>query len=203
MDYLKYLSVVVCGVVLSLVTATSRASDVDTVVALGYNQGGDRLLRVVFKDGSNHSVRANQGADVKVGALFYHTENLTWQTQATVGAQYNRISAKNGSAEWVAYPIEVIGFYNANLIRIGAGAVYQINPHLRTSGVVASYGADLNSAMGWIAQIGFRAKKKQGLSVDARYTSIKYSGDATYAGVPQRLENVDGSCVGIYLTAMF
>jgi outer membrane protein W len=194
---------VLCVAVLMGVSAEGQAADADTVVALGYSRGGDQLIRVAFKDGTTHSLSANQGAALDVGAIFYLTKDLTWQTQATVGVQYNTILAKNGSAEWTTYPIHVIEFYNADLIRIGAGLAYQVNPHVRTSGAVASYSVNLNNALGWVAQFGFRAKKRQGLSVDVRYTSITYSGDAIYAGVPQRLANVHGGSIGVYLTAMF
>lgn len=191
------------GALALIVSPTCLAMDAETVVALGYDQGGDRLLRVVFTDGSERTVRANQGVNLRLGAMFYHTEDLTWQTQATVGMQYNQIKATNGAAEWRAYPVEGIFFYNANLIRLGLGATYQLNPHLRTTGVVSPYGAELNNALGWIVQAGFRPKKKQGLSVDMRYTFIRYSGSATYAGTPQHLSGVDGSSVGVYLTAIF
>lgn len=182
---------------------TSHAIDVDSVISVGYEPGGDKLLNVAFTNGGSASIRANEGVSLAVGAVFYHTSDLTWQSQATVGVKYMPIYAQNGQAEWTTYPVEVMGFYNTNLLRFGAGLVYQINPHIDTSGAVSQYQADMNNAFGYVVQVGFRAKKRQGLSVDLRYTAIRYSGDLVVGGVPQAVSNIDGSSAGIQVSAFF
>jgi hypothetical protein len=138
-----------------------------------------------------------------VGAVFYHTKELTWQTQATVGVKYMPVLAENGRAEWFAYPLEVIEFFNTDLMRFGAGLTYQMNPHLRTSGVLGHYSVDMDPAFGYIAQIGFHPKKRQGLSLDLRYTAIKYSGEIDLNGVPQSVHNLDGRSLGVHFAMLF
>lgn len=193
------------GYLLLLVTLPlpSFAMDVDSVISIGYDPGGDKLLNVIFTNGDSASIRANEGINVSVGAMFYHTSDLTWQTQATFGVKYMPVYAHNGQAEWTTYPIELIGFYNTNLIRFGAGLVYQLNPHVDTGGAVSPYQANMDSAFGYIAQIGFRAKKRQGFSVDLRYTAIRYSGDLVVGGVSQIVSNIDGSSAGVQVSVLF
>lgn len=182
---------------------SSHAVEVDSVINVGYEPGGDKLLNVVFTNGDSASIRANEGISFSAGAMFYHTSDLTWQTQATVGVKYMPIYAHNGRAEWITYPIEVVGFYNTNLLRFGAGLVYQINPHIDTSGAVSPYQANLDNTFGYIVQVGFRAKKRQGFSVDVRYMAIRYSGDLVVGGVSQTVSNADGSSVGVQVSALF
>lgn len=202
MPFGKSLYVASFTVVASL-SLPSYAVELDSVISVGYEPGGDKLLNVIFTNSDSASIRANEGVSLSAGAMFYHTSDLTWQTQAMVGVKYMPIYAHNGRAEWITYPIEVMGFYNTNLLRFGAGLVYHINPHIDTSGAVSPYQADLDNAFGYIVQVGFRAKKRQGFSVDLRYTSIRYSGDLVVGGVSQTVSNADGSSIGVQVSALF
>lgn len=179
------------------------AVDVDSVVSIGYDDGGDELINLRFNDGKTQSIRANQGVVVALGAIFYNTSDLTWQTQATIGAKYKPINATNGDATWRAVPIEIIEFFNTNLIRFGIGLSYQVAPSLKTSGVISEYRVDMNDALGYVAQIGFRPKKRGGISVDVRYTYIEYSGDIIAYGVRQPIRDVSGDSAGVYLNVLF
>ena len=181
----------------------SFALDVDSVISVGYEPGGDKLIGVIFTNGDSASIRANEGVSASAGAMFYHTSDLTWQTQATFGVKYMPVYANNGRVESISYPFEFIGFYNTNLIRFGAGFVYQVNPHVDTGGAVSPYQASMDNAFGYIAQIGFRAKKRKGFSVDLRYTAIRYSGDLVVGGVSQAVSNVDGSSAGVVVSILF
>lgn len=186
-----------------LLPLPSLGMDVDSVISVGYDPGGDKMIDVIFTNGDSASIRANEGVSVSAGAVFYHTGDLTWQTQATFGVKYMPVYAHNGRVDSISYPIELIGFYNTNLIRFGAGVIYQINPHVDTGGVVSTYQAQMDNAFGYIAQIGFRAKKRKGFSVDLRYTAIRYSGDMALAGVPQVINNIDGSSAGVVVSIFF
>jgi hypothetical protein len=181
----------------------ARAIEADGIVSIGYDAGGDELIKLNFTDGTTKTISANEGVALAVGAVFYHDRDLTWQTQATVGAKYRPVDATNGDAEWWSFPIEVIGFFNTNLIRFGAGATYQIAPQLKTTGVISGYSVELDNTFGLIAQVGFRPKKRGGISVDVRYTKIEYSGDAVVGGERQPISNVDGSSAGVYVSFLF
>lgn len=186
-----------------LLAHPAQAIEVDGIVSLGYDAGGDELIKLSFTDGKTKSISANEGVALAVGAVFYHDRDFNWQTQATVGAKYRPVDATNGDAEWWSFPIEVIGFFNTNLIRFGVGATYQIAPKLNTTGVISSYSVDLDNAFGLIAQVGFRPKKRGGISVDLRYTKIEYSGDIIVGGERQPISNVDGSSAGVYVSFLF
>lgn len=203
MQYLRRYSLIACLLLLAGLPLSGHAAEVDTVISLGYDPGGDKFLNVLFTNGDSSSIRANEGVSLSAGALFYHTADLTWQSQATIGVKYMPVYAHNGQAEWITYPVEVMGFYNTNLIRFGVGLVYQINPHVATGGAISQYQADLDHAFGYVVQVGFRAKKRQGFSVDLRYTAIRYSGDLVVGGVPQTASNIDGSGAGVQVSLLF
>lgn len=196
-------SSICCLLFLITLPLPSFAVDVDSVISFGYDPGGDKLINVIFTNGDSSSIRANEGVSLSAGAIFYHTSDLTWQTQVTIGVKYMPVYAHNGQVEWTTYPVELLGFYNTNLIRFGAGLVYQVNPHISTGGAASLYQANMDNALGYIAQIGFRAKKRRGFSVDLRYTAIRYSGDQVVGGVSQTASNVDGSSAGIVVSVLF
>lgn len=187
----------------SLLPLTASAFDFQTVLGLGYDAGGDDLVRVTFVDGETSSVKANQGIAFALGAMLYNTGDFDWQTQATVGMKYKSIDSSNGDIKWTSYPIELIEFYNTDMIRFGLGVSYQINPEIKTTGVVAGHDVDLDDVLGYVAQLGFKTGKRGGFSVDFRYTTIKFSGEANRNGTRETLSDVSGDSAGIYVSAIF
>lgn len=178
------------------------AADFQKLVSLGYDGGNDDLIRVAFVDGKTTAVKANQGFGLMVGALF-HGEGAVWQMQVAGGMKYRAIDSSNGGIRSTAYPVEVIGFYNTDMIRLGLGATYQIDPAIKTSGVIGGHDVDLDNALGYIVQLGFRTGKRGGFSVDFRYTAIEFSGEAIRGGVRQPLSDVSGDSAGIYVSTIF
>lgn len=183
--------------------AIAQAADYDGVLVFGYDAGGDELYRVSFVSGESSPVNANQGFALSAGALLYNTDTLLWQTQITAGLKYKPINATNGDATWTAFPLEVIEFLNTDMFRFGAGVTYQMNPKLRTGGVLSGHDADFDNALGYIFQIGFRNGRRQRFSVDFRYTAIAYSGEIDVAGGKQRITNVGGGSLGFYIATTF
>lgn len=187
---------------MALVPKGAFAADFHKVVSLGYDGGNDDLIRVAFVDGETSAVKANQGVALLLGALFYG-ESAEWQMQVTGGMKYRSIDSSNGGIRSTAYPVELIGFYNTDMVRFGLGATYQIDPAVKTSGVVGGHDVDLDNALGYIVQLGFRTGKRGGFSVDFRYTAIEFSGEAIRGGVRQPLSDVSGDSAGIYVSTIF
>lgn len=196
-------SAVVSVLALALSCNTAHALDYDGVLAAGYDWGADDLVNLKFTTGKTAVMHVNEGATLSLGILFYNTNDLLWQTQVTAGAKYREIDAQNGGASWLSYPVEVIQFFNTELIRIGLGLSYQIHPQIETSGVVAGYSVDFDNTLGYVAQIGFKARKKGGLSVDIRYSTIKFSGEIQTNGQTLALTGANGSSLGLQLGIMF
>ena len=194
--------VCLAGSILIMPTAVLGA-DFETFATFGYDGGNDDLIRVAFVDGETSAIKANQGFAFLLGTLFYYGATSDWQLQTGAGIKYRAIDSSNGDIRFTSYPVELIGFYNTDMIRFGVGATYHIDPMVKTSGVVGGHDVNLENALGSIVQLGFRTGKRGGFSVDFRYTSIAFSGEATRNGVRQPLEGVSGDSAGIYLSAIF
>lgn len=190
------------GAILIAPTAALGA-DFKTVASIGYDGGNDDLIRVAFVDGETNAVKANQGFGFLLGALFHYGASADWQMQTGAGVKYRAIESSNGEIRFTSYPVELIGFYNTDMVRFGMGATYQVDPKVKTTGAVGGHDVDLDNALGYIVQIGFRTGKQGGFSVDFRYTAIEFSGEATRNGARQPLEGVSGDSAGIYLSAIF
>lgn len=178
------------------------AADFQKVVSLGYDGGNDDLIRVTFVDGDTTAVKANQGLGLMLGSLFYG-KNPDWQMQITAGIKYRSVDSSNGGVRFTAFPIELIGFYNTDMVRLGLGATYHINPAVKTSGAVGGNDVELDSTLGYIVQLGFRTGRQGGFSVDFRYTAIEFSGETTRGGFTQPLTDVSGDSAGIYVSTIF
>jgi hypothetical protein len=187
----------------TLQISPAGAVDYDGIFSIGYDKGGDTLVDLAYTSGRNESIRANEGLLLSLGFVFYNTPDLVWQTQVTGGAKYMIVEGSNGEATLNSYAIDAIQFFNAELIRVGAGLTYHANPTLRTYGAIGGYGIDLDNAFGLIGQVGFRPRKQQGVSFDVRYTRINYSGTITRNGMSEGISGRDGNSIGFHIAFIF
>lgn len=177
--------------------ASKGSPEIEWIVGIGIDLGGEVLGSVVYTDGTSAPVKANNGVYVNVGAILANGRNSPFSTQMTVGYKYGGPKGIGGDVTWSAIPLEVVEYYHASSLRMGLGLSYQMRPQLRVNLPASSSTDKYNNAIGFIAQIGW-APVKEHYSVDLRYTSIKFQ-SSDVPGAP----TVDGSVAGLYTSYRF
>lgn len=166
-----------CKVVLSAVllfALVDRASaQLQGVVKVGFDYGGDSLVTVRFIDGSTASIDANEGFYL-AGGIAWIDDVRSLESHLTIGWKSASINAANGDLDFTRFPLEAMVFYNTYSFRYGGGLTYHLNPELKVSGAAPDVGRDYDDAVGIILQVDYRATDYLGIGL--RYTVLEYSG---------------------------
>lgn len=145
------------------------------VLPIGFQVGGDTLLKLTYTDGSTQDIDAGSAVLLAAGGLLdVGDETHALQIQATIGYNYTGAEASNGSVTWQRWPVELLTFYEYRPahLRIGGGLQYQFGVSLGASGTRGSASVDFDNALGKVVQAEWLMTY---LSVYARYTLIHYS----------------------------
>lgn len=118
----------------------------------GFDLGFTDLLEVQLDDGSSRSITANQGVFASAGASFLPLLGGKLWTQATLGLKYSGIDAANGSASFLAFPLEILETFHLAPVRLSAGIVYLLAPRASGDGVLAGFDVDFENSLGLVLQ---------------------------------------------------
>ena len=148
---------------------------VQLVGQLGLDLGFEKLIGATMDDGSTSSLKANQGVNGSVGLAFLKLDGGRFATQATIGVEYSTISASNGSARWLAYPLEVMELAYLDPLRFGAGFSYLLSPSVKGDGFFDSIGTvPFKNSLGIVLEADWVLRAAQSAR-GARYTlGVRY-----------------------------
>ena len=178
--------------------ATAQAVEFKGVVGMGYDVGGETLVKITYTDGSTSEVNANAGLIFNAGVVMV-TGNF--ETQATVGYKFDSSKkATNVNATYSVVPVELIEFYRTEQLRMGLGISYHTSPTLKIDfpGNAANGTYKFKDAVGYVAQIGW-APRGSPFSIDLRHTSVKLV-PSNFVGTKNEFS---GSVTGLYLSFYF
>lgn len=184
-----------------LVPATAQAMKFDGVARLGFDFGGDSLVKAYFSGGGSSEIKANDGMVLAGGFVMTNDAN-TLALETTLGWKYKGIEASNQTYDFTRFPLEVVGIYNLRLgnnsLRFGAGMTYHLSPKFSASGSLASGTVDFENAMGTVALIEtlISDNARSGMTLGLRFTNIEYS-------VSGSASTISGSGVGLYIGGVF
>jgi hypothetical protein len=122
------------------------------IASVGYDYGFEDLLTVRYEDGSTDRLAANGGMVFSAGAAWPLVPSGEYELRATAGMKYDIVSGSNGSARYIAFPIELLAGWNVRPLRIAAGASLSLGPRVRGSGFLAPADLDLRSSLGIVGQ---------------------------------------------------
>ncbi len=184
-----------CGSVLLFSAASAEARGVEWVAQVGLDFGGDEIASVIYSDGSDQTINAGGMLQFGGGILIDTMANSNiYQTQLTINWKFDSSNASNGDVSWDRYPLELMQFYNTDLLRIGGGLTYHLSPSLTTSGFASGNDLDFDNALGFVMEVDYKFSEKG--FVGARLTSIEYQ-------LSNSSETIDGSSFGITLGGYF
>jgi hypothetical protein len=172
----------------------------------GYSQGSDTLREYNgdnLRAGDGFSYHMGWNADFKTGfartalqwAIGYRSEDIDFKDDL----------GRSGSGSMTVFPVDMLGYFQLGLFRIGGGLTYHLFPSY-TEEVHTSFGnskttIDYDNQLGMVFGmefVGIRAPFFMGI----RYTYIEYSpkdGPYVSSQTGETVAKVDGSTVGFYL----
>src|SRR5689334_21164215 len=116
------------GLLVALLPVMGHAVSVKPLVGINEEFGGDRLVKVVYSDGSESDVDAGQGFSLFGGAALEGLIDLkpfSIDLQGTLGVKYATIQqASNGNIDFFRFPAELLVFGHWMGLRVGAGPTY-------------------------------------------------------------------------------
>lgn len=173
-----------------VISSPVAAEPIYGVLNLGLDFGGDTLITVYLTDGSTDSIEAGTGVYISGGLGTTFSEGK-YDGQVTFGYKTTGISASNGSLDWTRFPLEVLGYYNYDKLRLGGGITYHLNSTLEGTGVAAGE-FNFDDSLGYILEGQYRSTDQ--MSMGLRMTMLKYKvGSAS----------IDGGSFGLSMTFAF
>jgi hypothetical protein len=132
------------------------ATSLGLVVELRSDFGFERLTDVVYTTTDERNrLHLNDGLAVGIGWSFLPLVGGRLATRVTGGVKLDLVRASNGSAFFVAFPLDVMETAYIGPFRLGAGASVLLRPRLR--------------ATGFLEEAGFRFATAPGVVVDAEW----------------------------------
>ena len=177
---LRILSAVVAA---TLAPVLSHAQDVTLspmtvrpVIGLMGTFGGDKLVDVLYTDGTTSAVTAGGTAYLYAGAEI-HPVVLPLSLLATVGYQVSSAGGSNGDYRFERIPFELLAMADVvpGRLRVGGGLRYDTGVNLSSHGVVAAPATNFKSAVGGVLQAEWMVSPRFGIV--GRYVGIRYRFD--------------------------
>jgi hypothetical protein len=98
------------------------------IVLLAASTGGDKLVRVDYKNGETSNIKAGDGGMLAIGVLWTRKQ---FELQSTLGYYADSAPASNGDASFTRLPIELMSFWRYKQFRIGGDINRHFNPKLK------------------------------------------------------------------------
>jgi hypothetical protein len=163
------------------------------VATVGYDYGFEDLLKVGYKGGGTDRLGSNGGSVLAVGAAVPLRSDGAVDLRATAGIKYDLVYGSNGSAHFIAFPLDLMLGVTLKRVRLAGGPSLLLGPRVRGAGFLADANLDLRNSLGLVGQLElvlpFRAADGA-FAVGARYTWQKLQ--ASTGG-----NAIDASAVGL------
>jgi hypothetical protein len=180
--------------VLSAFSATAMAADIKGEWVVGYDAGGDDLLKVTYTSGDTSTISAGDGFYAKGGVSMPIGMSDNLELVGLIGWKYTSVTGSNGDAKLERFPLDIDVRYTMDKHRFTAGVTKDLSINFSGSGVLSGVGTTLDSQLGLALQYEYILDS--GLGVGVRYTSLKYD-------VPDFNDTVDASSFGLLLSGSF
>jgi hypothetical protein len=179
---------------LSLAPLTSQAAEVRGLFNVGYDFGGDRLVTVIYTDGSSDFVDANRGIFFGGGVAIVWDPAGAMETQLTLNYKFEETDPfASGGVKFSTTQFDAVQAFNVSpQLSLGVGLTYHMSPKVAGTGVISGT-AQYDDAAGALFQLGFRLSDRS--QIGLRYTNITYKG--------RGLASADGSGFGVFFNIGF
>lgn len=166
----------------ALTTTSSFAADgFSPVLGVAFTNGGEKLARVQYTDGSSDTIKSG-GLIHMFGGVEYQTGSFA--LQANVGYHVDDTRASDGSVKFSRWPVELLAFWRlGEQWRLGAGVRKADSAKLTSSGAANNLGGlKLKGEAGTIVQGEYTLENSR-ISIYGRYVAEDYKvGDLSVSG---------------------
>jgi hypothetical protein len=187
-----------------LMPFAAQAIEVNGIVKLGMDFGGDSMVKAYFTNGNSAEINANEGL-LLAGGVSITNDARNFALDTTLGWKSASIDASNQDYEFNRYPLDVLAFYNIPLgkknkfnLRIGGGLTYVMNPKFSASGSIENGAINFENATGVVGQVDtvIKFKGRMGINAGLRLTNVEYR-------VKGVTGSVNGSGAGLFVAWLF
>jgi hypothetical protein len=194
---------VAAALVAALAPVLAHAQDAASPVAvhplIGFmgTFGGDKLVDVLFTDGTSSAVTAGGTVYLYGGAELRTTDlPVPLSVKATVGYHVGSAGGSNGDYRFERIPFELLGEVDVipSRLRLGGGVRYDTGVNLSSHGVVAAPATKFQNATGGVIQAEWMLGPN--FSIVGRYVGIRYRFDDSSTGKQYRANGNQGG-IGI------
>lgn len=184
----------VFAVVLSAISTATMAADIKGEWAVGFDFGGDDLLKVPYTSGDTATISAGKGFYAKGGVSMPIGMSDNLELVGLIGWKYTSVTGSNGDASLSRFPVDIDLRYTMDKNRFTAGLTEDLSIDFSGSGVLSGVGTTLNSKLGFVLQ--YEYVMDSGMGVGVRYTSLEYD-------APDINRTYDASSIGLVLSGSF
>lgn len=189
---------------LMLMPFAAQAIEVNGIVKLGLDFGGDRMVKAYTTNDYSLEINANDGL-LLAGGVSITNDARNFALDATLGWKSASIDASNQDYEFTRYPLDVLAFYNIPLgkknkfnLRIGGGLTHVRNPKFSASGSIDNFVVNFEDATGVVGQVDtvIKLNRRLGINAGLRLTGVEYR----VKGVPG---STNGNGAGLFVAFVF
>lgn len=136
------------------------------LIDVGAEYGGEEILKVVFTNGDEQSMRAGQGGYLAVGGQFQFSNFRILLLRASIGIKYTTTAADDANIRLTRIPINIMPYWMINDdFRLGVGVTTHQNIKFKGDGFISDI--DFTSSLGPRFEFGYKW-------VALTYTIINY-----------------------------
>ncbi len=153
----------------------------------GIEYGGDEILKVLFTNGGDQTMRAGQGGYVAVGGQLEFPKINYLMLRTSIGIKYNTTAADNANIRLTRIPINVMPYLKIKEdFRVGLGISSHQNVKFKGDGFVSDI--NFTSSVGPRFELGYKW-------VALAYTAVNYKAETG--------EKLSANSVGVAISFVF
>jgi hypothetical protein len=177
-----------------LLSGTASANLLTTELAMGYDYGGDNILKVYYNGGETNNLKAGEGLFFKGGFGLSLNEAQNFDLVGLIGWKYAMVSGSNGDAWLSRFPVDLGLRYKIQNHAFSAGITHDLGVNYSGDGVLDDVGVDLESDVGFSLQYEYAWSSDVGVGL--RYNSLSYE-------ITRIKESVDANSIGLSIIHTF
>lgn len=162
----------------------ARASAFGIVLELRSDFGFERLVEVEFTNDRRVTMNLNDGLTVAAGLSFLPLGGGRFTTRVSGGVKLDRLRADNGTALFIAFPIDVMEGVYVGPFRLGAGASVLLSPRIRGDGILERAGGTFRPAPGVVADAEWIVAPERRTGIGVRASWYRFEWQGSVRGAP-------------------
>jgi hypothetical protein len=156
-------------------TDAARATRSGVVVELRSDFGFQRLVSIGFSDGRRTTMHLNDGLGVALGWSFLPLAGGRAATRLSAGVKVDLLRASNGTATFLAFPVDLMEAVYAGPLRLGAGPSVLLAPRVTATGFLENEARTYRTAPGAVVDAEWIVSPRARTGVGLRASGYRFT----------------------------